>query len=156
MENKNQVLLTREGLENLKKEYQTLTQVKRPAAVSRTATSRELGDLTENSEYTAAREDLAFIDGRISELEEILKEAKVVQIDKSAHKTVDVGCKVTLNIDGKREVFTIVGEWEADPAQKKISHASPLGQALLNKKVGEKVEVVAPAGKVIYTILKID
>jgi transcription elongation factor GreA len=115
-----------------------------------------LGDLTENSEYAAAREDLAFIDGRISELGEIIREAKIIQISKNTHKQVDLGCKVTLHVNGQKEIFTIVGEWEADPTQKKISHASPLGQALLNKKVGEKVEVVAPAGKVVYTILKIE
>jgi len=156
MEKKNEVLLTQEGLTNLKREYQELLTAKRPAAVSRLATSRDLGDLTENSEYAAAREDLAFIDGRISELGEIIREAKIIQISKNTHKKVDLGCKVTLHVNGQKEIFTIVGEWEADPTQKKISHASPLGQALLNKKVGEKVEVVAPVGKVVYTILKIE
>ena len=71
-------------------------------------------------------------------------------------KKIDVGCKVTLHISGKKEIFTIVGEWEADPLQKKISHFSPLGKALLGKKVGEKVEVEAPAGKITYKILNID
>ncbi len=153
MANQN-VLLTRDGLEELKKEHEELNNVKRPAAVSRMAQARDLGDLAENSEYTAARQDLAFIDGRIAELEEILHEAKV--ITKSSGNKVDLGCKVTLHVDGKKEVFTIVGEWEADPAEKKISHASPLGQALLGKKVGEKVAVEAPAGKLTYTIVEIE
>lgn len=156
MTNQQKVLLTREGLAELKKEYEELTLVKRPTVVARLAAARDLGDLTENSEYTAARQDLAFIDGRISELEEILHEAKLITKSSGVKGKVDVGCKVTLHVDGKKEVFTIVGEWEADPAEKKISHASPLGQALLGKKVGEKIEVEAPAGKVIYTILEIE
>ncbi len=156
MDNSQQkVLLTREGLTELKKEYDELVEVKRPAAVSRMSQARDLGDLTENSEYTAAREDLAFIDGRIAELEEILREAKLISVSKCNKNKVDLGCKVTLHVNGKKESFTIVGEWEADPAEKKISHASPLGQALLGKKVGEKVEVEAPVGKIVYTILEI-
>lgn len=156
MNNHQTVLLTQDGLEELKKEYNELVNIKRPAAVARMAQARDLGDLTENSEYTAARQDLAFIDGRISELEEILHEAKVISKSNGIKGKVDVGCKVTLHIDGKKEVFTIVGEWEANPLEKKISHASPLGQALLGKKIGEKVVVEAPAGKLIYTIVEIE
>lgn len=156
MSNNQNVLITRDGLEELKKEYDELANVKRPAAVTRMAQARDLGDLAENSEYTAARQDLAFIDGRIAELEEILHEAKVITKSNGCKGKVDLGCKVTLHVDGKKEVFTIVGEWEADPAEKKISHASPLGQALLGKKVGEKVAVEAPAGKLTYTIVEIE
>jgi transcription elongation factor GreA len=149
------VLLTAEGLEEIKKEYNDLVNVKRPEAVSRLAGARDLGDLTENSEYTAARQDLAFIDGRISELEVILHDAKLISASQVKGQ-VEVGCKVTLKINGKTDTFTIVGEWEADPLKKKISNASPLGRALLSKKVGDKVEVEAPAGKVTYTILAIE
>ncbi|MFH0864141.1 MAG: transcription elongation factor GreA [Candidatus Gottesmanbacteria bacterium] len=156
MNNNQNVLLTRDGLNELKSEYDELVNVKRPAAVTRMAQARDLGDLAENSEYTAARQDLAFIDGRIVELEEILHEAKIISKSNCPKGKVDLGCKVTLHIDGKKEVFTIVGEWEADPSNKKISHASPLGQALLGKKVGEKVEVEAPVGKIIYTIVEIE
>ena len=148
------VLLTKEGLKELKEEYQALLDVKRPVAVERLASARSEGDLAENSEYTAAKQDLAFMDGRIAELKLILSEAKVVATH--SKKKIDVGCKVTLNVSGKKEVFTIVGEWEADPMQKKISHSSPLGKALLGKKPGEKVEVDAPAGKVLYKILHIE
>jgi transcription elongation factor GreA len=146
--------MTKEGLAELKAEYDQLLNVKRPEVVERLATARSQGDLAENSEYTAAKQDLAFIDGRIAELEVVLHEAKVI----SGHskKKVDVGCKVTLTIAGKKEMFSIVGEWEADPTQKKISHSSPLGKALLGKKPGDKVEVEAPAGKVIYKIINID
>ncbi len=148
------MILTPEGLKELKAEHEELMHNKRPLAVTRLSDARGLGDLSENSEYAAAKQDLAFIDGRIAELEEITRVAKVV----STHGKfmVDVGCKVTLHINGKKEIFTVVGEWEADPSQKKISHESPLGRALMGKKSGESVEVEAPAGKILYKILHIE
>ncbi|MBI3386013.1 transcription elongation factor GreA [Candidatus Gottesmanbacteria bacterium] len=148
------VLLTKDGLTELQKEYDELVNVKRPMAVARLSDARDLGDLSENSEYASAKQDLSFIDGRILELEEILRGAKIVTSHKRGQ--VEVGCKVTLHIDGKREIFTVVGEWEANPTEKKISHESPLGKALLGKKVGESVEVEAPAGKLLYKILHIE
>lgn len=154
MDTNGKVILTKEGLVELKKEHEELVAGKRPNAVARLASARELGDLSENSEYAAAKTDLSFIDGRILELEEILHGAKVVTSHTKSH--VDVGCKVTLNINGKKEEFTLVGEWEADPTQKKISHESPLGKALMGKKVGEKVEVEAPAGRILYKVLHIE
>ena len=154
MDTTNKIVLTKDGLSELKREYDDLVNVKRPDAVNRLADARELGDLSENSEYAAAKQDLAFIDGRILELEEIIHGAKIVT--NHTKNAVDVGCKVTLTINGKKEVFSLVGEWEADPMQKKISHSSPLGKALMGKKVGEKVEVEAPAGKVLYKILSIE
>lgn len=150
------ILLTEQGLEELQKEYHELTQKKRLDVVERMARARELGDLAENSEYAAAKEDLAFIDGRIIELEDILNGAKVISVSKRDRKTISIGCSVELNVKGKKELFTIVGEWEADPTKKKISHTSPLGKALIGKKVGEVVSVVAPVGKVNYKILKIE
>lgn len=151
-----QILLTTEGLEELKKEYDELVKTKRPEAVARVAAAREAGDLSENSEYAAARDDLSFIEGRIAEIEEILNAAHTISKKRVNKGIVDVGCKVALEINKKKDVFTIVGEWEADPTAKKISHASPLGKALLGKKKGDTVEVDAPVGKVKYTILKID
>lgn len=148
-------MLTKAGLDQLKSEYEELVKVKRPAAVARLSDARDLGDLSENSEYAAAKQDLAFIDGRISELEDIIHSAKVVTNHVKSH--VDVGCRVTLHINGgKRDIYTVVGEWEADPMNKKISHESPLGKALLGKKVGEQVEVEAPAGILHYKILHIE
>ena len=154
MEPNTKILLTKDGLKELKEEYQELLDIKRPEAVKRLSDARSEGDLSENSEYTAAKQDLAFIEGRIAELKLIISEAKVV----STHSKlkVDVGCKVTLHVNGKKDIFTIVGEWEADPTLKKISHSSPLGKALLGKKTGEKVEVEAPAGKILYKILHIE
>ncbi|MEK7532951.1 MAG: transcription elongation factor GreA [Patescibacteria group bacterium] len=150
----NHVVVTKEGLDALKAEYEELTNLKRPEAVTRLATAREQGDLSENSEYTDAKQNLAFIDGRIAELEEVLHGVKVVTSHTNGQ--VNVGCKVTLHINGKKEEFTVVGEWEADPQAKKISHESPLGKALMGKKVGDKVEVEAPAGKIHYKILNIE
>lgn len=152
--NQKPVLLTKDGMEELKAEFDELTKVKRPAAVRRLADARDLGDLSENSEYAAAKQDLAFIDGRIAELEEIIHGAKVVTNHTRQH--IDIGCKVTLHLNGKKDVYTVVGEWEADPKEKKISHESPLGKALMGKKVGEIAEVEAPAGKVVYQVLSIE
>ena len=148
------IFFTKDGLNTLKKEYDDLVNSKRPNAVNRLSLARGQGDLAENSEYSDAKQDLAFIDGRIAELEQVISEAKVVSTHSKSK--VDVGCKVTLHINGKKETFTIVGEWEADPLQKKISHSSPLGKALIGKKIGEKVEVEAPVGKILYKILGIE
>lgn len=154
MDQIHQNVLTKEGLAELKKEYDELVNVKRPEVVKRLSDARDLGDLSENSEYAAAKQDLAFIDGRIAELEEFMHGAKVVS-DVHGKQTIDVGSKVILHINGKKEEFTVVGEWEADPLKKKISHESPLGKALIGKKPGEIVEVEAPAGKLLYKILEI-
>lgn len=153
------VYLTADGLSELKKEHEELIAVKRPEVLSRISQARTLGDLSENAEYTAAREELSFIDGRIAELEELLKNAHLIRAAKKAGKkdgTVSLGSSVTLHVNGKKETFTVVGEWEADPMEKKISHESPLGKALIGKKVGEKVTVEAPAGKIVYTIASIN
>lgn len=161
MDDKRQIFLTKEGLGELKHEYEELTKVKRPKAVERIAAARSQGDLAENSEYAAARDELSFIDGRIDELDELLRRAALIresngQKGKKGKGEIKLGSKVTVAINGKREVFTLVGEWEADPTEKKISHDSPLGKALIGKSVGEKVEVTAPAGKILYSIVSID
>ncbi|MDP2649617.1 MAG: transcription elongation factor GreA [bacterium] len=154
MMNNKKIYLTKEGLAELKKEHEELTKVKRPDVLSRVSQARNLGDLSENAEYVAAREELSFIDGRIEELEELLKQANLISSG-STTKKVKLGSTVTLHTKGGKEMFTVVGEWEADPTEKKISHESPLGKALLEKQVGAKVEVEAPAGKIWYTILEI-
>lgn len=149
------IYLTKDGLSDLKKEHEELANTKRPEVLERVSQARSMGDLSENAEYSAAREELSFIDGRIDELEELLKQAVVIAEGHSNHM-VKLGSKVTLTVKGKKEVFSVVGEWEADPVEKKISHKSPLGQALLGKRVGEKAEVEAPAGKIFYTIKSIN
>lgn len=150
------IYLTKEGLAELQKEHEELTKVKRPEVLERVSQARNMGDLSENAEYTAAKEELSFIDGRIEELEELLKQVVLIEEDKTHNHIVKLGSKVTLNTKGKKESFVVVGEWEADPKDKKISHESPLGKALIGKKVGEKVEVEAPAGKILYSIISVD
>jgi len=149
--------LTQNGLDSLKKEHDDLLSLKRPEVVARLSSAREMGDLSENAEYTAAREELAFIDGRIEELELFLKQAVLIE-DAGSHggDIINLGSKVTVKIDSKKEIFTLVGEWEADPAEKKISHESPLGKALMGKTVGDEIEVAAPAGTMIYRIVSIN
>lgn len=150
------VKLTKSGLDVLKKELDNLVDVKRPKIVERLANARGQGDLSENSDYQSAREELEFLDGRIDELSEVLHTASVVTGSKNGKSGIGVGTKVTVKVNGKQTIFDIVGEWEADPVNRKISHDSPLGTALLGKKVGQKAEVEAPAGKVIYEILAIE
>lgn len=152
---KNTVQLTKKGFEQLKKELAVLKNQKRPYVVKRLSNARVQGDLSENSDYTAAKEELDFIDGRIAELEEVLKNAQVVIRD-NKKDTVDVGTKVKVSVNGREHIFYIVGEWEADPKEKKISAQSPLGKALIGRKAGEKVEVEAPAGKIEYLILEVE
>lgn len=151
-----EIYLTREGRGELQKEYEVLTEQRRPRAVQRLAETRVIGDMEESSDYSQAKQDLAFIEGRITELEEVLGRAKIVNKSRGSKNQVGLGCKVTVKAGKTEQVFYLVGEWEADPNQKKISHESPLGRALMGKKKGEKVEVEAPAGKVTYTILKIE
>lgn len=154
MNGNKKIYLTKEGLAELKKEYDELIKTKRPDVLGRVTQARNMGDLSENAEYVAAREDLTFIDGRIDELEIVLKEAVVIRENvKTANHAIKLGSTVTLHSSGKKEVFTVVGEWEADPMNKKISHESPLGKVLLGKKVGEKVQVDAPAGKITYAVI---
>jgi transcription elongation factor GreA len=148
------VQLTKDGFSSLKSELDQLVKVKRPKVVDRLSNARQQGDLTENSDYANAKEELEFLDGRISELEEVLATATIA--NGNGHGGISVGTKVTLGTNGNKHVYQIVGEWEADPINKKISPESPLGRALFGKRVGEKVEVEAPAGKVAYEILAIE
>ncbi len=145
--------LTADGLEELKKELNELETIKLPEAVERVRLAREQGDLAENSEYHAARDDHAFIQGRIDELNELISRAKIVK--KTTNSVVSLGNKVTVTSNGKTHTYHVVGKYEADPANQKISDESPLGRALMGKKVGQEVEYVAPVGKIIYRIEKI-
>ena len=145
--------ITKDGLKKLKDELAELVDSKRPEIAQKIKEAREMGDISENAAYDEAKREQAFIEGRIAELEEIIKNSKVAE--EVAAGVVVVGSKVTLHIEGDEEEFHIVGAPEADPALRKISHESPLGEALLGRKVGEKVEVEAPIGKLTYTVLKI-
>ena len=153
-----QTQVTKEGLANLKRELDELVNTKRPKIVERLTYALGQGDLAENSDYSNAKEELEFLDGRIDELRQVTENAKVINGGGKGSRSgqVEVGAKVTVGVNGDRHIYEIVGEWEADPVNKRISPESPLGQALVGKKIGEEVEVEAPAGKVIYKILAIE
>ncbi|HUW24719.1 MAG TPA: transcription elongation factor GreA [Patescibacteria group bacterium] len=150
------VYLTSEGFQKIKGELETLRNKTRPNTVERLALARMQGDLSENNEYASARDELAFVDGRIEELEELLQKVILKDGEHQGCETISFGCRVMVRNGKDESVYHIVGEWEADPTQKKVSHFSPLGKALLGRKVGEEVEFEAPAGKILYTIVKID
>ena len=115
------------------------------------ANARDYGDLSENAEYDAAREEQAQVESRIAELEEILKNADIIKPTKN-NGTVQVGSTVVLVNDGKTATYTVVGPVEADPLEGKISNESPIGAALMGKKEGEQVDIKTPKGKTTYTI----
>jgi transcription elongation factor GreA len=150
----NIMLITQAGLNQLQAELAELQNVRRPQLVDRLSIARSMGDLSENSDYQSAKEDLTFVDGKISELEELIRNSKVVV--PTSNDTIDFGHTVTVKVGANQSKFMIVGEWEAKPAERKISPSSPLGQSLMGKAIGEKVEVEAPAGKVVYTVVGIE
>jgi transcription elongation factor GreA len=146
--------ITQKGFNDLKVELEELTKSKKPKAIDRLGKARSMGDLAENSEYAAAKEELAFVDGKIREIEQIFENAVVVE--SPTNKTqVEIGNVVIVETQNKTEEFQIIGEFEADPMNKKLSQNSPIGQALIDKKVGDSVEVNIPAGKVRYKIIDI-
>ena len=149
------VHLTKTGRDEIVAELKQIKEDKLPTAIERVARARDFGDLSENAEYHSAREDLAFIEGRAEELENILNHSKLIVSQTKISSQVKLGSTVTVNGNGTEHTFVVVGEWEADPGNKKISHESPLGQALVGKKVGEKVEIDAPVGKILYSITRI-
>jgi len=146
------VQMTPLGYRQLVEELDQLEKNKRPEAIERLSKARDFGDLSENAEYHSAKEALSTLEGRVEELKDILTRVVVVDVQKSGSKQVGLGSVVHIEVNGTKHEFTIVGEWEADPAAKKISHESPLGKALMGKKVGESVEVEAPSGKITYAI----
>lgn len=152
----NQNYLTEEGLEKLKEELEHLKKVKRPEVVNKIAVAREFGDLSENAAYHDAREEQGFIEGRIMELEELIKKSIVFDVDKNKKDIVSIGSKIKVEFDGKTQEFEIVGATESDPMKGHISYISPLGESFMNKKVGEEFNVTVPKGLVKCKILEIE
>jgi len=154
-----QTLVTREGLKKLQEELELLKTVRRQEVAQRLKEAISYGDLSENSEYEEAKNEQAFVEGRILELERKIKNAKIITDKKLLHgKVIEIGSTVTVRNKTTREEpesFTIVGATEADPIEKKISNESPLGRAFLGKKKDETVEVIAPGGTFRYEILKV-
>lgn len=143
------VKFTKEGYEELGTEYQELTK-KRPHVLTRMVAAREQGDLSENAGYHASKEELAQIDRRLKELKLLMRFGEIVESEGT--DKVGIGSLVRVS-DGKNSFeFNIVGQLEADPIHNKLSHVSPIGSALIGKRVGEEVEVNIPDGKIVYTI----
>lgn len=154
--NNQAVYLTAEGLKKLEEELEHLRSVRRKEVAERLHEAMEGGDLIDNAEYEAAKNEQAFIEGRILEVEHMLAQARIIEPGESTG-IVDIGSTVVVKQDGKkRETFTIVGAAEADPKNGLISNESPLGQALLGHQVGDEVEVDAPAGVLRFRIAKIE
>ena len=147
-------LLTQEGLEKLKKELEVFINQKRKEVIERIQEAVAHGDLSENADYAQAKEEQAFIEGRIQELEETIKNAEIIKTTGSKN-LVSVGSTVKVMVDGKERKYTIVGSNEANPAQGRISNESLVGQKLLGAKPGDKLNVDTPAGKAAYEILEI-
>ncbi len=150
------IYLTKEKLEETEKELENLKKVERPKVIAKIKEARSLGDLSENAEYHAAREEQSFIEGKIEELEYMLKNVQVIDSNKCKRgNAIDIGCRVVCSIDGGKQEFMIVGSAEVDIEKGRISNESPIGQALLGKKVGDTIEVEVPDGKINYKILEI-
>ncbi|ACL68835.1 transcription elongation factor GreA [Halothermothrix orenii] len=154
----NEVLLTQEGYEKLEKELDYLVNVKRRQVAKRIKVAREFGDIGENSEYDDAKNEQAFIEGRIKEIENMLRNARIIKDEEVTGDTVNLGTTVKLKDRSTDEVFsyTIVGSAEADPLNFKISNESPIGKAIIGHKIGDVVKVEVPSGIMEYEILAIE
>jgi transcription elongation factor GreA len=147
-------IISREGYEKLKKELDYLINVKRKEIAERIQKAKEMGDLSENAEYSEAKDAQAFNEGRIAELTQMLKNLTVVE-NGNSKEVVGMGSTVKVKANGEEKEYTIVSFNEADPMAGKISNESPLGKAFLGKKKGEKVVVNTPKGEVEYEIVEI-
>ena len=151
------VILTPEGLENLKKEIEYLSTEKRREVAERIKTAREFGDIAENAEYDDAKNEQALLEHRIAQLEERLLNARVITKKEISKDSVSIGSRVKLrDVDAKETIeYRIVGSAEANPSENKLSNESPVGKAIIGRKKGETVEVTAPRGTLKFKIMDI-
>lgn len=148
-------LLTHEGLAKLNEELKYLINDKRKEVIERIREAAAHGDLSENADYAQAREEQSFIEGRIQEIEDMIKNAEIITAS-TQHNNVTIGSTITVSVNNEDKTYTIVGSNEANPLEGKISNESLVGKALLGKKVGDVATVTAPAGEVTYKIIKIN
>ena len=151
--------LTPEGAAQAKAELEELIKVKRPALAARLHDAIKMGDLSENADYISAKEDQAFLEGKILELEALLRSATIINTQSNgAAEVVDMGRTVTVREKGNYtdETYTLVGAKEANPREGRISHESPIGKALRGRRVGETAVAETPTGKIEFTILRIE
>jgi len=149
---KKQYQITEQGKKTLEAELVELKS-HRGTVAEKIANARDFGDLSENAEYDAAREEQGLLETRIGEIEDILLNAEIIKGGKK--KTIDLGSRVELQRDGKVVVYTIVGPVEADPLEGKVSNESPIGSALFGKKIGDEAIIVTPKGEITYTIANV-
>ena len=150
------IYLTKDGIEKLHGELKQLIEVDRKDIIKKIKETREYGDLSENAEYDAARAEQSMIEGRIEELEALLRKAKPIKENKSGNGKAALGSKVEVKVDGDDLTFQLVGSAESDPANGQISAESPLGMALLGAKAGDTVKVAIPdGGSIDYSIVAV-
>ncbi len=152
----NEQYLTKEGEKKLRQELEHLKGPVRVDLAKRLKAAIEMGDLSENAEYISTKEEQGFVEGRIQEIETILRNAVIIEENHDGYDSVSIGAEVTVQEgDFPPEAYQLVGSQEADPSNGRISNESPIGQALLGKSVGDEVEVETPAGALKLTILEI-
>jgi len=148
------VYVSKEGLQKLQEELDYLENTKKKQVSKRIEIAKDHGDLKENAEYHDAKDQMGWLMGRVTVLKDQIARAEIVE--KTDNDTVGIGSKIKVEFKDKEKTLTIVGATEADPVQGLISNESPLGEALIGKKVGESAEVEVPAGIITYTILSIE
>ncbi len=151
----NEVIVTQEGLEDIKTELEYLKNTKRVEVIESLKEARALGDLSENAEYDAARNEQAVVESRIKELEYAVDNAKIIETVETDKVSVGTSVKIEYLSDSEIEQYSIVGSKEADPFTNKISNESPIAQAIIGKKSGDVVEVSSPTGKYSVKIIEI-
>jgi transcription elongation factor GreA len=151
------VPITREGYENLKKDREFLLNTKRPKILKAIEEARAHGDLSENAEYDAAKEEYSFLQKKVAEIEDMIKDSEIVDVRSGDREAVEFGCSIALkNLDTDEEVvYQLVGPYESDIQKNTISITSPLGRALVGKEVGDEVNFSAPGGQRTYEIVKV-
>lgn len=147
--------LTQEGVDKLQVELDKLVKEERPKVAQELKEAKEQGDLSENSSWDAAKDRQSFVEGRISELEHILRNVVVIEAPKKVNK-VDIGTTVHLEVEDGKQIYTIVGSQEANPSEGKISNESPIGQALLGKTKGDEITISVPSGEMVYKIVHVE
>ncbi|MDZ7798380.1 MAG: transcription elongation factor GreA [Patescibacteria group bacterium] len=148
--------ITKEGLKKFKKELDNLKNVKRKEIANRIQEAKEMGDLSENAEYAEAKNEQSFVEGRIVELKEILKNASIIDKKNNKGDRVNLGSTIKVKNDDKISTFIIVGTNEVNLEEGKISHKSPIGQAFLGCKKGETIKIEVPSGVKEYQIISIE
>jgi transcription elongation factor GreA len=157
MANNQPVYLTAEGLKKIQDEYEYLTETRRKEVAQMIAEAKAEGDISENAGYDEAKTAQGFLEGRIRELENLLKNAEII-VDGGKKGEVSLGRTVKVREEGTdfEESYTIVGSVEADPTRGRISNSSPIGKALIGKRVGQKAKVQTPGGEIVFEVLKIE